>query len=405
MARNVLQLVSTACYRSNVTAPTSLVGSTNASDLQLLHLFYSTGEELRALGPWSQLKRTFKVRLVSGQESYDLPLDFYRLLPYTCYDRTNSWLVSGPTTDTDWGIRVNGVDFRGNNKAFRLSGTGGSQFKVNPIPGDSDAGSTIPFDYISKNWIQPPPWTASEAAIAQNIYRSANGIIYKKTDSGTDTAGTTRPTMEFGEGQDGSCRWLALSASAFANTTLYKAGDYFLGSTRLYRVTVGGTSASTTPTSTTEGVDLTSGTVTYQYHSSPAWAGQTVYQEGDYVLISSQYYRCEVGGKSASVSLTWTPTLQVDNTIDWTFQDIAYETALLDTDFQVFDEELVIAELRAKLFQARGLGSEDLMSTAARLRNAALGRFNAGKVLDLAADANGSGYPSINWTGSNWTVS
>lgn len=314
-------------------------------------------------------------------------------------------MVGGPTTDAEWNLRVNGVDFTDNVKAYRMFGTGGRQFKINPVAGDGDAGTVLSFDYISRSWLQPPPWTASEASLTQNLYRSANGIIYKKTDSGSDTAGTTRPTMEFGEGQDGSCRWLALSASSFQNTTLYRAGDYFLGGARLYRVTVGGTSASTTPTSTTEDTDLTSGTVTYRYHSSPAWAGQTDYATGDYVLISSQYYRCEVGGKSGSVSLTWSPTVFLDNTIDWTFQDIAYEVALVDTDFQVFDEELMIAGLRAKLFEARGLGASDLVATYERLKKVAVGRWNAGMILDFAAGGDNSCYPTINWTGINWTVS
>lgn len=403
MARTILDLVKSALYRSNAQQiPSALVAATAASDLQLLHLLYGVHEELRALMCWPQLKRTFKVRLVAGQEGYDLPLNFFSLLPFTHYDRINGWATEGPMTDSAWNMRVLGTDVRGANKAFRFFGTGGRQFKVSPVPGSSDAGAVISFDYICRDVFQPPPWTASEASMTQNLYRSANGIIYKKTDSGSDTCGTVRPTMEFGEGQDGGARWLALTASAFANTTLYAAGDYFLGATRLYRVTVGGTSASTTPTSTTEGTDLTSGTVTYQYHASPAWAGQTEYDTGDYVLISTQYYRCEVGGKSGSDSLTWSPTVFTDNTISWTHQDIAYETLQLDTDYSIFDEELVIAGLRARLFEARGLGAEDLVYGYEKLKRTAVGRWNAGKILDLAAGGDDS---SINLAPiSNWTA-
>lgn len=405
MARTILDLAKTALYRSNAqTIPTALVASTNSSDLQLLHLLYSVAEELRALMCWPQLKRTFKVRLVSGQDSYDLPADFYSLLPFTQYDRATSFPVTGPMTDTEWNLDRYGTDFQDVTKGFRLFGYGGRQFKVTPTPGDGDAGTVISFDYMSKSVFMPPAWTSGETSLTQNLYRQANGIIYKKTDSGSDTGGTVRPTMEFGEGQDGSCRWLALTAASFQNTTLYAAGDYFLGAARLYRVTEGGTSASTTPTSTTEDTDLTSGTVTYQYHASPAWAGQTDYETGDYVLIGSQYYRCEVGGKSGSNSLTWSPTVFTDNTVDWTHQDMAYETALLDTDFCVFDDELVIECLRAKLFQARGLGAEELVYNSERLKRVAKGRWNAGKVIDMAAGFGDSCQPVINWTGGNWTV-
>lgn len=402
MARTILDLVKSALYRSNaLKIPTALVAATSAADLQLLHLLYGVHEELRALRCWPQLKRTFKVRLVAGQEGYDLPLNFYSLLPFTAYDRANSFGVAGPLSNADWNLRLYGTDFSGASKAFTFSGTGGRQLRVNPLPGASDAGTVISFDYVCRDMFQPPPWTASEAAIAQNIYRSANGIIYKKTDSGTDTAGTVRPTMEFGEGQDGSVRWLALTTPAWGATTLYAPGDYAVGGgARLYRCTVGGTSSGSVPTSTTTATDITDGTVTWRYFAAASWAGETANTTGDYILISSQYYRCEVGGITGKNAPTWTPTKEVDNTIDWTFQDIAYEAPLVDTDFSVFDEETVIAGIRAKLFDARTLENSALVNEYERLKRIAIGRWNAGKILDLAAGGNSG--PCANLPEGNW---
>lgn len=403
MGKTVLQLVSAALYRSNAqTVPSALVASTNASDLQLLNLLYDVGEELRACGPWPQLKRTFKLRLVSGQESYDLPADFFSLLPFTAYDRANSWATMGPMTDADWNLRVIGTDFQGTTKAFRLFGYGGRQVKVNPMPGDGDAGSVISFDYISRSWLQPPAWTASEAGLAQNVYRSANGLIYKKTDSGTDSAGTTRPTMEFGEGDDGSLRILAVTTRAFASTTLYAAGEYILDSGHLYRVTVGGTSSGSAPTSTTEETDITNGSLTLRYFSTPTRAGQTEYETGDYFVNgSSQYFRVERGGKSGTDVPQWTATVFTDNTISWEYQNIAYEAALSDSDVCVFDDEAMIAGLRGKLFQARGLGSEELVYQFERYKRSAMARWHAGKVLDLAAGEY-SPRPFANLPEGNW---
>ncbi len=407
MARTVLDLVKTALYRSNAnTIPSALVASTNSSDLQLLHLLYAVAEELRALMCWPQLKRTFKVRLVPGQDSYDLPADFYSLLPFTQYDRATSLPVTGPMTDVYWNFDRYGTDFQGVTKGFRLFGYGGRQFKVTPTPGNGDAATSLSFDYMSKSVFMPPAWTASETSLTENLYRQANGLIYKKTDSGSDTGGTTRPTMEFGEGQDGSLRILALTTRAFANTTLYAAGEYILESGRLYLVTVGGTSSSTAPTSTTEETDITNGTLTLRYFATPVRAGQTDYETGEYFVNGATvYFRIEQGGKSGTDSPQWTPTVFTDNTVSWTYQNMAYETALLDTDFCVFDDELVIECLRAKLFQARGLGAEELVYNSERLKRVAKGRWHAGKVLDFAAGFGDSSQPVINWTGGNWTVS
>lgn len=404
MARTILDLVKSALYRSNAQQiPTALVASTNSSDLQLLHLLYGVGEELRAMGCWPQLKRSYKLRLFPGQDGYSFPANFYSLLPYTSYDLANSRAVVGPTTDADWNLQVRGIGAQGPEKMFRLFGTGGRYFKVNPTPGDGDAISYINIEYICRDIFLPPPWTASEGSLTQNLYRHAFGIIYKKTDSGSDTAGTNRPSMTpTGEGQDGGVRWQALSTSAFSTTTLYTAGSYFTTGGNLYRVTVGGTSGGSAPTSTTEDTDITNGTLTIRYHAAASWTGQTDFDFGDHLLISSQYYRCEQGGKTGSVQPTWTTALELDNTIDWTPQDIAYETPQLDTDFMNFDEELVIAGLRAKLFQARGLGAEDLVYSYERMKKQALGRWNAGMVLDLAAGCDDS---SINLAPiSNWTA-
>jgi len=303
-------------------------------------------------------------------------------------------------TDPDWNLRLFGTDFQGTTKAFRLFGTGGRQFKVNPTPGDGDAGSVISFDYTSRSVFQPPPFTASEGSVTQNLYRAARGIIYKKTDSGSDTLGSVVPTMEFGEGQDGSCRWLALTTAAWSTTTAYAAGTYLTDSGNLYRITVGGTTGGSAPTSTTEATDLTSGTVNYRYHSAASWTAQTAFETGDYILISAQYYRCEQGGKTA-VQPTWSPTVFTSNTADLTHQDIAYETALVDTDFCVFDEELVIAGLRAKLFLAQSLGAEDLVFEFEKMKKSAIGRWNAGKVLDLASGEY-SPRPFANLPEGNW---
>lgn len=402
MAKTVLQLIQSALYRSNSQdVPTTLASSTNASDLQLLHLFYAVGEDLSAMKCWPQLKKTFKLRMVAAQDSYDLPQDFFAELPFTAYDRGNSWAAMGPMTDADWNLRTVGTNYMGTTKAFRFFGFGGGQVKVNPTPGAADAISYLSLEYLSKSWILPPAWTASEGSIAQNTYRHSNGIIYKKTNSGTGTCGTVRPTMEFGEGQDGGVRWLAISTSAFSGTTLYAPGEYFTSSGNLYRVTVGGTSSSSAPTSTTESVDITNGTITCRYHSASTWAGETSYTAGSYAKVSSQYYRCIIGGVSGKNAPSWDTTTFTDNTCTWTFQDTEYDRIVTDSDICVFDDEVMVAGIRAELFKARGLGTADLVEQYESFKKSSAARFHVGKVLDLAAGAY-SPRPFANLPEGNW---
>lgn len=402
MSQTVLQLIQSACYRSNATqVPSALAAATDASTLQLLHLTYAVGEELRALKVWPQLKRHFKFRLVASQARYDFPADYFAELPFTAYDRTNSWAATGPMTDADWNLRVIGTAFTGVTKAFRLFGTGGGEFRVNPTPGAADNWSVLQEEYISKSWLQPPAWTASETSIAQNTYRSARGLIYKKTNSGSGIAGTVRPIMEFGEGGDGGVRWFAIAPTAFAGTTAYAPGSYFTSGGRLYRVTIGGTSAGSAPTSTTESSDIINGTLTCRYHVAASWVAETAYLQYSHLLISAQYYRCEQAGTSGLSAPTWDATTFTDNTVTWTYQDIAYDRLLGDSDTCVFDDELMIAGIRAKLFQARGFGSDDLVTSYEKLKTSAVARWNVGKVFDMAAGGATKG-PFANLPEGNW---
>lgn len=398
MSRTILQLVSTACYRSGIPVPASLVGATDTASLQLLHLFYSVGEELRSLALWPQLKRTFKIRLVYGQQTYDLPADFYCSLPFTHYDRANSWAICGPMTDADWNLRVIGTDFQGTTKAFRLFGHGSRQFSVDPLPGAGDANAVISFDYISRSWIQPPAWTASES-ISQNTWRSAAGRLYKKLTAGSQTTGTYLPTMAFGEGTAGAVTWFCITTTAWSQT-IWSPGQYVTNGGNVYVCTAEGTSSGTGPTGTSSS-PITEGTVTWNYVPTPAWVGGTAYETGDHVSSGGQYFRVEKGGQSGLLAPPWTATTVTDGSVVWTHQNVAYEEAVGDTDVCSFDEELVIAGLRAAFFASHGMGNEELVVRYEQMKKRAVARWNRGKVLDLAAGTY-SPRPFANLPEGNW---
>jgi hypothetical protein len=157
----VLQLCQSVCYESNQPAPSSLYGSTDPAALQLLHLFYAVGRELRQAKCWRQLLKTHTITTVSGQTEYDLPSDFFSSTLDTAWDQTNSRRLVGPVSDSTYNEVVYGVATVAH-KFYRIFGLpGASQIQIQPSPPDDE---TLSFDYICKNWIQQADtWTESEA--------------------------------------------------------------------------------------------------------------------------------------------------------------------------------------------------------------------------------------------------
>lgn len=390
MGSTALALVQKACYRSNIPAPSALVGATDTSTLQLLNLFYETGEDLRSTRLWPQLKRKCTVRLDAGRSFYQLPEDFYAAVPDTNWDRNLGQPMRGPVMDGAFNWLQYGYAPNENSRSFRIWGPdinpndGQGQFQVHPTPGAASQNLEISFEYISRSWLFPPSWAAS-TALSASVYRNSAGNYYQNS-TGAATTGTVPPTMANGVGIDGGVRWLALTTSAWASTTVYGPGDYRTTGGRLYMCTVGGTSSSSAPTSTTEGTDITDGTVTWRYYAAPAWTAQTEYDFGDHILISSQYYRSVTPGNtgnasaiSGKVSPTWTTTTQSDGTITWTYKTAAYEALIADTDICLFDDESMIVGLRYRFMRARGMEFKALEKDYENMKRAGYGRQNQGK--------------------------
>ena len=394
MGQTVLQLVQNTCREINIAVPSALTSATDSSTLQLIQLFYAAGKDLRSALWWPQLKRSYQITLQSGRNKYQLPEDFFASIPETQWDKNNRWQMQGPLSDGIWNCRVYGWTAVLNYKAWRVFGgdtnpnSGGGQFEINPTPGDSEQGLLLTFDYISRNWIVPELWTAGTSFTA-NEYCYCFGNIYQK-GSGTASAGTVPPNMANAIGQDGGMYWLALpTVSAWASTTVYPPGRYVTNGGNLYYCTSGGTSAgSGGPTGTDTDDTVTDGTVTWQYYAVESWTGQTDYTQGDIILISSQYYVAQNGGKSGGTQPTWTQTTVSDGTITWTYKTAAYEAIIADTDLCMFDDELMIAALKWRFLQARGLQYADLMKEYMDMKAQAVARYAPSMKFNLA----GGGY-------------
>lgn len=413
MGKTVLQLIQRACYEGHLTnVPSALSSATDSDAIQLLHLFYATGRDLRSARVWPQLKRFHFVELEAGRTQYPLPEDYYSALPQTHWDMANSWSMNGPLSDSQWQGQTLGYVALENQKGYRVFGPdinssdSRGQLLISPTPGDGDAGTYLYFEYVSKSWIIPPLWSASEASVAQDTYRFCSGNIYKKTDVGSQNGSTIPPNMARGIGQDGGVWWRYISASAWSSSTAYAVGTYVTNGGNLYQCKESGTSASSGgPTGTSTDAEVTDGTVSWQYYASSTWTAYTEYVEGDHVVKGSNRYRCVRGPfspgslKSGANGPDWTATTVPDGNITWTYQTAAYEEIVTDSDLCLFDDELMIAGLKYYFLEARSLESNAARMHYERLKSRAVGRWNPGQILSLAgrSDRRSPNIPDGGW--------
>lgn len=165
MADTLLSIVTKACGRMGIDAPATIVGNTmDPTAVQMLALAIEEGEELVRAGNWSALTiEGASIALVSGQETYPLPVDFDRLVGDTQWDRTNRWRTLGPDDPQMARERREGIVPFGPRRALRQVG---SNLTVWPVPGPGDAGALIAFDYVSNAYsataagARQPAWAA-----------------------------------------------------------------------------------------------------------------------------------------------------------------------------------------------------------------------------------------------------
>lgn len=396
MGLTVLQLVQAACYGGGIQAPSSLFGATTRDALELLNIFYEVGRELRSSRPWPQLKKRFTVRLESQRERYHVPQDFYKALAGTHWDQSNRIQAQGPLSDAEWNYRNYGYVTVENRIAYRLLGTDNpndtqGQFFVNPIPGEAVAGEEITFEYISRSWLNPPNWVGG-GTVTSTASTYSNGNIY--THSSGTTCGTVAPSMAHGEGRDGGVLWLALTVAAWQASTAYNPGEYVTNGGNLYVCkSAGASDGSGGPTGTDEDTEVADSTVSWLYIPTSSWTAGTEYERDEHLKISSQYYRCvnrsaqsPTAAISGKVSPTWTTTTQSDGTITWTFYTGAYEAITSDSDLCKFDDELMIAGLKYRFKQLRGLEFRDDRAEYEKLKRAGVGRLNAGRKISMGGE-------------------
>lgn len=201
----VLQVVQWASLELGLPQPSTVVGNPDVQVQQLLALLRNDGNETRDLSPWPQLTKEHSFTLTSGQDSYPLPADFNFQLYTTNWDQTRHWQLVGPLSPMEWQSWKSGITSVTPQRLYRIKGWKTNQFFIHPVPGASDDGATMVFEYQSLTWVRPRTWVTG-TVYAANAYVSYNGNIYLTSAGGT--AGATPPTHTSSSASDGGVTWV-----------------------------------------------------------------------------------------------------------------------------------------------------------------------------------------------------
>ena len=109
MAKSLKDFADEVAEEVGISAPSTIIGNQDTTARSLKQAARRTAAELLSRNDWSVLQKEHTFTLVDGQEAYDLPDDFERVIPYTQWDRNNEWRVLGPFSPQDWQLIKSGL--------------------------------------------------------------------------------------------------------------------------------------------------------------------------------------------------------------------------------------------------------------------------------------------------------
>lgn len=146
---SLLTIIQDAADEVGVLQPSSVINNNDQGVKQLLRLSNRMGWTLMKAFDWQVLTKedTF-TSTATEEQSGILNSDFDRFLRETMWDRTDIIFISGPITAVEWqGLKAQ--DYAETQfPKFRYRG--GSVYIIPTL----DAGNTIAYEYVSKNWCQ-----------------------------------------------------------------------------------------------------------------------------------------------------------------------------------------------------------------------------------------------------------
>lgn len=144
----LLTIVNDAMDQVNGPDLATVAGNADPAATKVLRIVNKCGNDLMKTVPWQILRKEQTFTSISGEtQTGILPDDFDRFVAETFRDRSTGQLIDGPVSSVEWqGLKATG--YIGDLRKFIYRG--GS---ILILPAYS-AGTTLAFEYISKNWCQ-----------------------------------------------------------------------------------------------------------------------------------------------------------------------------------------------------------------------------------------------------------
>lgn len=125
-----------------------VAGSNDDTAKQLWALLREVGQDLLGEGEWQRLVRTHTFATVDGQEEYDLPGDFERVLSETGWNETTEFMLR-PVNNREWRLlKARQVNQGILTLKYRING---DQIVFHEVPSSAE---TVAFEYMSRGWLK-----------------------------------------------------------------------------------------------------------------------------------------------------------------------------------------------------------------------------------------------------------
>lgn len=147
---SLLSVVISFCERTNLPAPTSVIGTTDEKILQVKALLEEEGIDLAKRGAWQALTFEAPVTTLALEDQGAMTAlatnGFNYIKNDTIWDRSSRLPIVGPMDSQDWQM-LKAVVTTGPRYQFRIRG---GKLLINPVP---TAGLLWFFEYVTNNWI------------------------------------------------------------------------------------------------------------------------------------------------------------------------------------------------------------------------------------------------------------
>lgn len=139
-----------------ISVPTTVSGS-NPGLVQIKRLVNKEGQILALMqspmgGGWTILERDHEFTTTNGVDEYDFPVDFYKTLYDTAWDRSRTRRMWGPLTTSEWQQLKSGLKTGTIYTSYRFKRSNTNPKKVFLIDPPPSEAQTLFFEYMSSHW-------------------------------------------------------------------------------------------------------------------------------------------------------------------------------------------------------------------------------------------------------------